>query len=85
MLEKRPHISVSADKMQFCFMSERGIIDAIFILRRMQEESHAKGKILCMCLVDLQEAFNRVPRKVLEWTMRKKEKTKLLVRSVESV
>ena len=38
----------------------------LFILRRMQEGFHAKGKKLNMCFVDLQKAFNRVPRKVLE-------------------
>ena len=35
---------VIADEMQFGFMPERGTIDAVFILRRMQEEYHAKGK-----------------------------------------
>ena len=49
----------------------RGSIDAVFILRRMQEKNHAKGKMLCF--VDLKKTVDRVPRKVLEWTMRKKE------------
>ena len=39
---------VSVDEMQFGFMPERGSIDAVFILRRMQEEYHAKGKKLYM-------------------------------------
>ena len=46
-------------------MLERGTIDAVFILRKMQEEYLAKGKKLCMCFVDLEKAFDRVPRKVL--------------------
>ena len=49
MLEKRPCSIVSVDKMHFGFMLERGIIDAVFMLRRMQENYHAKGKN-CMCL-----------------------------------
>ena len=53
-------------------MPERGTIDAVFILRRLQETYHAKGKKLYMCLVDLKKAFDRVPRKVLVWAMRKK-------------
>ena len=67
------HIIVSVDEMQFGFMPAGGTIDAVFILRRMQEEYHAKGKTLYMCLVDLGNAFDRVSRKVLGWSMRKKE------------
>ena len=52
-------------------MPERGKIYTVFILRRMQEEYHNKGKKLYMCFVDLDKAFDRVPRKVLEWAMRK--------------
>ena len=40
---------VSVDEMQFGFMPEIGTIDAVFILRRMQEEYHAKGrKVVCV-------------------------------------
>ena len=46
-------------------MPERGIIGGVFILRRMQEEYHAKGKMLYMCFVNLEKAFDRVLRRVL--------------------
>ena len=48
--------------MQYRFMPERGTIDTVFILRRMQEEYHVWGKKLYMCLVDLEKAFYRVPK-----------------------
>ena len=35
---------MSIDEIQFGFIHERGTIDAVFILRRMQEECHAKEK-----------------------------------------
>ena len=38
-----------------------------------------------MCSVDLEKAFDRAPRKVLEWAMRKKGIPKILVRSVMSL
>ena len=60
----------------------RGTNDAVFILRRLHEEYHAKGKTLYMCLVDLEKAFYRQPMKALEWTMRKKIIAEVLVRSV---
>ena len=43
VFEKRIHKIVTVDEMQFYFMSERETINAVFILRRMQEEYHAKG------------------------------------------
>ena len=63
MLEKSCRI-VTVDEMQFGFMPERGTIDAVLILRRMHEEHHAKGKKLYMCCVDLEIAFDRVPRRL---------------------
>ena len=39
----------------------------------------------CMCFVDLEKAFDRVPRKVLEWALRKKGIPDVLVRSVMSL
>ena len=38
-----------------------------------------------MRFVDLVTAFDRVPRKVLEWTLRKKEISKVFVMSVMSL
>ena len=49
--------------MQFGFMPGKGAVDAIFIVRRMQEEYQKK---LYMCFVDMEKAFDRVPRKVME-------------------
>ena len=52
--------------MQFGFVPRKGTIDAVFILRRIQVEYLAKQKKLCMCFVDLLEAFHRVLRKVMK-------------------
>ena len=35
---------MTVDEMQYGFMPERITIDAVFILRRLQEEYHAVGK-----------------------------------------
>ena len=37
VLERRLHRIVTVGKMQFCFMLERGTVDAVFILRSMHE------------------------------------------------
>ena len=59
--------------MQFALMHEIGKIHASFFLKRLQEDYHAKRKKLCMCFVVLEKAFDRVPWKVLELALRKKE------------
>ena len=50
---------------QFGFIYENKTTEAVFILIKMQEEYHSKGKKLHMCLVDIDNAFDRVPSKLL--------------------
>ena len=57
--------------MQFGFMPGRGTTDAIFILRQMHKKHIARKKDLFFAFVDLEKAFDRVPRIVLWWAMRK--------------
>ena len=40
-----------------------GTINAVIILRKLQEEYHAKGKKLYKCFVDAEKAFESVTRK----------------------
>ena len=68
--------------MQFGFVPGKGTVDAIFIVRRIQEEYQKKDKKLYMCFVDMEKAFDRVPRKVMEWAMRKKGLSEVIVREV---
>ena len=85
VLEKRIRILVKVDDMQFGFMPGKGTIDALFIVRRMQEEYREKNKKLYMCFVDLEKAFDRVPRRVMEWALRKKGLPEALVIAVMSL
>ena len=72
------------NKMQFGFMPRKGTVDAMFIVKRMQEEYQKKDK-LYMCFVDIKKAFNRVPRKMTEWAMRKKGLSEVMLRAVMSL
>ena len=56
--------------MQFGFVPGRGTTDAIFIIRQLQEKYIAANEPLYFTLVDLEKAFDRVPRKVLWWALR---------------
>ena len=43
-----------------------------------------REKKVCMCFVDLEKAFDRVSRKVMEWALRKKGLAEVLVQAVMS-
>ena len=85
VLENRIRGLVTIDDMQFGFMPGKGTTHALFILRRMQEEFRKREQKLYMCFVDLQKAFDRVPRKVMEWALRKKGLAEVLVQAVMSL
>ena len=44
LLEKRLQCMVKVNKIQFGFMPGKGKVDAVFILRRLQEENLEKEK-----------------------------------------
>ena len=56
--------------MQFGFMKGKGTTDAIFMARQMQENFRVKGKKLYFDFVDLEKAFQRVPREVISWELK---------------
>ena len=85
VVESRIRGLVTIDDMQFGFMPGKGTTHASFILRKMQEEFRGREKKLYMCFVDLEKAFDRVPRKVMEWALRKKGLAEVLVKAVMSL
>ena len=62
-------------------MPGKGTIDALLLERRLQKEHRAKDKRMYMCVVDLEKAFDRVPRREMEKAMRKKGLTEILVKA----
>ena len=76
---------VDINCMQFGFMPGRGTTDAIFILRQLQEKFLEKKKDLFFIFIDLEKAFDRVPRKVIWWAMRKLAVPEWLVRAVQAM
>ena len=85
VLERRIRALVDFDEAQFGFMPAKRTTDALFLVRRLQEEHRAKDKRMCMRFVDLDKAFDRVPRRVKEWAMRKKGLSEILVKAVMSL
>ena len=62
---RRLNRSILATVNQLLIVPGKGTKDILFILRRIQDEYFDKKKKLCMCFVDSERAFDRVPRKVL--------------------
>ena len=85
VIEKITRERISIDDMQFGFMPGRGTTDAIFILRQLQEKHLAKNKKLYFAFVDLEKVFDRVPRKVFWWAMRKLGIEEWIVRFVQAM
>ena len=68
--------------MQFGFMPGKGTTDAIFIMRKVQDKHQAKNHRLYYAFVDLEIEFDRVPREVVRWDLRKLGVDEWLIRTV---
>ena len=55
------------------------------LVRRIKEEYREKDKKLYMFFVHLEKAFDRVPKRVLQWTLRKKGLPQILVKAMMSL
>ena len=82
VLEVRIRKQVNINDMQFGFMPGKGTTDAIFITRQVQEKHLAKKKELYFAFVDLEKAFDRVPREVVRWALRVSQVDEWLVEAV---
>ena len=69
IIEVRIRGMVCIDSMQFGFMKGRGTTDVVFIVRQLQEKYLAKNRDLWMAFIDLEKAFDRVPRMVIWWAL----------------
>ena len=79
IFEHRIRQQIEIDDMQF------GFTDAIFMARQMQENFRVKDKKLYFGFVDLEKAFDRVPREVISWAMHKLGVEEWLVLAVMSM
>ena len=63
---------VEMKEEQYIFVAGIGTTDVIFILRQLQEKYLEKDMELYLVFVDLEKVFNRVPRVLIESSLRRK-------------
>ena len=63
---------VKLDEIQMGFMPGRGTTNAIFLMRQLLEKYEMAGRDLYLVFVDLEKAFDCLPRKVIWWLLRSK-------------
>ena len=85
IFEHRIRQQIEIDDMEFGFLKGKGTTDAIFMARQMQENFRVKRKKLYFGFVDLEKAFDRVPREVISWAMCKLVFEEWLVSAVMSM
>ena len=85
VIEKRLREGVSISDQQFGFMPRRSTTDAIFALRQLMEKYREGSKDLHCVFIDLEKAYDRVPRQEIWNCLRLKDVEEKYIRLIQDM
>ena len=85
VLMRRLEAYIQISPQQFGFAAGKSTTDAIFIARQLQEKYLQNKQRLYHIFVDLEKAFDKVPREAITWALRRQLVPEYLIIAVSSL